>query len=69
MLRHAVISTDIRSIGYENGVLEIEFLKGGIYTYPNVPRKHYEYMLTHSHPGTYFQRMIKPLYPYNSKRF
>lgn len=69
MLRQAVVSTDIRSIGYENGVLEIEFLKGGIYTYPNVPREHYEFMISHSHPGTYFHRVIKPYYPYNSRRF
>ena len=69
MLKHAVVSTDIKSIGYENGVLEIEFLKGGIYTYPNVPQEHYEYMISHSHPGTYFHRMVKPYYPYNSKRF
>ncbi len=69
MLRRPVVSTDIRSIGYENGVLEIEFLKGGVYTYPNVPREHYEYMISHSHPGTYFHRMIKPYYPYISRRF
>lgn len=68
MQRVYVSSTDIRSIGYENGLLEIEFLKGGIYTYPNVPKYHYDFMISHSHPGTYFHKYIKPYYPYNSKR-
>jgi hypothetical protein len=63
MVRQSVSSTDIKSIGYENGVLEIEFIKGGIYQYPNVPRYHCEYMITHSHPGTYFHKEIKPYYP------
>jgi len=58
MIRYNVISTDIRSIGYENGTLEIEFLKGGIYTYPNVPKKHFDYMINNSNPGTYFHSMV-----------
>ena len=69
MNRIPVVSTDIRSIGYENGLLEIEFNKGGIYTYPNVPKEHYENMILYPHPGTYFHRYIKPFYPYNTKRF
>lgn len=68
MIRQPVSSTDIRSIGYENGVLEIEFHSGGIYTYPNVPKEHFDYMISHPHPGTYFHRMIKPYYSPNSKR-
>jgi hypothetical protein len=68
MIRKFVTSTDIRNIGYQNGTLEIEFINGGIYTYPNVPREHYAYMISHAHPGTYFQRYIKPYYPYSSKR-
>ena len=68
MLRYPVSSTDIRSIGYENNVLEIEFLSGGIYRYPNVPKHHFDYMRNNPHPGTYFHRMIKPYYPYSDKR-
>ena len=64
MLRQTVISTNIRSIGYENNVLEIEFLNGRIYQYKNVPREHFEYMITHAHPGTYFSRFIKDFYNY-----
>ena len=69
MNRVYVQSTDIRSIGYENGTLEIEFLNGGVYQYPNVPRMHYENMLHYPHPGTYFHKNVKPYYPYSSKRF
>lgn len=67
MNRIPVSSTDIRSIGYENGNLEIEFLSGGVYVYPNVPRSHFEHMTTYSHPGTYFHKYIKPYYPYSYK--
>lgn len=69
MNRVNVQSTDIRSVGYENGVLEIEFLNGGVYQYPNVPREAFLYMINNPHPGTYFHRNIKPYYPYSSKRF
>ncbi len=68
MLRVPVVSTNIRSIGYSNGTLEIEFRNGGIYTYPNVPKEHFDYMICNPHPGTYFHRVIKPNYPYSSKR-
>lgn len=68
MVRVPVNSTDIRSIGYANNTLEIEFLKGGIYQYPNVPKYHFDYMISNPHPGTYFHRMIKPYYPYSNKR-
>lgn len=68
MKRQSVFSTDIRSIGYENGVLEIEFLGGSIYTYPNVPKFHFDYMVSNPHPGTYFHQRVKPYYPYDSKR-
>lgn len=68
MDRIPVQSTDIRSIGYSNGVLEIEFLSGGIYTYPNVPKIHFDCMVSYPHPGTYFHRYVRPYYPYDSKR-
>ena len=67
MLRQYVVSTDIRSIGYENNVLEIEFRSGGIYRYQNVPKYHFDYMVSHPHPGAYFHKMIKPYYSYSNK--
>lgn len=67
MNRIPVASSNIYSVGYENGNLEIQFLNGWIYLYPNVPRKHFDYMISHAHPGTYFKRYVEPFYRYTEK--
>ena len=41
MVMHPVSSTDIASIGYENGTLYISFHKGGTYAYFGVPQSVY----------------------------
>ena len=41
MNRNFVNSSDIRSVGYENNTLEIEFNRGGIYQYHGVPQERY----------------------------
>jgi hypothetical protein len=67
MNRLTVISSDIKSVGYEltEELLEIEFHSGGIYQYSNVPPAiHYGLMNAVSH-GTYFNRYIKKsAYPF-----
>jgi hypothetical protein len=63
MNRQNVTSSDIRSIGYENGVLEIEFIFGGIYQYPGVPLETYKQLMSASSHGTYFHAHIKDKYP------
>lgn len=62
MRRIAVVSTSIRSVGYENRTLEIEFVSGMVYDYPNVPSYHFENMINNPHPGKYFNANIKPYY-------
>ena len=42
MNRIFVSSTDIESVGYENGTLEIAFNSGGIYRYLGVPLNIYQ---------------------------
>ncbi|WP_082674733.1 KTSC domain-containing protein, partial [Christensenella hongkongensis] len=42
MLRNPVSSSRIRSIGWENDTLEVEFHDGAIYQYYNVSRAEYE---------------------------
>ena len=37
MTRTPVNSSSIRSIGHEGSVLEVEFMSGAIYRYPDVP--------------------------------
>lgn len=61
MERQSVRSSNIASIGYDetNEILEIEFLRGGIYQYLNVPSfVHDELMEAESH-GKYFATYIK----------
>ena len=41
MVRHLVYSSRIKSVGWENNVLEIEFHDGAIYQYFNVSRAEY----------------------------
>lgn len=63
MNRTYVSSSDIRSVGYENNTLEIEFNSGGIYQYYGVPPKRYYGLISAGSCGGYFHRFIKPFYP------
>ena len=62
MNRIPVVSSNIRSVGYDNGVLEIEFNSGGIYQYPDVPRSTYESLMAASSKGGFFSTYIKERY-------
>lgn len=62
MNRQYVSSSDIRSIGYENSTLEIEFYRGGIYKYLNVPLNIYQELMNAGSHGQYFHRHIKNRY-------
>ena len=57
-----VYSSNLSSVGYENGVLEIHFHSGGIYQYDNVPRSVYEALLAAPSKGKYFHKHIKDNY-------
>lgn len=59
-----VSSSNISSIGYENGTLYVSFNSGGLYAYSGVPESvYYELMAASSH-GSYLARHIKGVYPY-----
>lgn len=64
MIRQRVISTNVHSVGYSNGVLEVQFLNGSIYQYYNVPFEIYRHLVSFTHPGTYLSRMVKGRYMY-----
>ena len=65
MIRRQVISSDVASIGYENGVLEVEFHKGGIYRYYNVDAGlFYEFLNAPSKGKFVHNVLIKYNYPY-----
>lgn len=59
----SVYSSDIGSVGYENGVLEIAFNSGGLYQYSGVPEVVYEELMSASSHGRYFHAHIKNHYP------
>lgn len=70
MIRQNVISSNIKSIGYDSEMrlLEIEFNSGGVYQYPNVPESVHSGLMAASSHGGYFHRNIKNSYSYRKKR-
>lgn len=64
MLRTPVVSSNIRSIGYDEiqRILEVEFLTGMIYEYNRVPPEVFSGFMTSASHGTYFSRFIKNVY-------
>lgn len=67
MERVQVDSSNIASIGYDqdNSTLEIEFIKGGVYQYYDVPSYVYEEIMSASSHGVYFSKNIKGTYNYS----
>lgn len=65
MNRQAVSSSNIRSVGFEDGTLEIEFNRGGIYQYYNVPEATYQSLITAQSVGKYFQAHIKDVFQFS----
>jgi hypothetical protein len=68
MDRVQVRSSNIRSIGYDQKTqtLEVEFLKGGIYKYFDVPRAIWAGFIGADSKGKYFIAHIKGVYRYSS---
>lgn len=62
MQRQFINSSDIRSVGYENNTLEIEFNRGGVYQYHGVPQDRYVSLINAGSSGSYFHNFIKPFY-------
>ncbi|ARV57468.1 hypothetical protein BZZ01_01410 [Nostocales cyanobacterium HT-58-2] len=64
--RIVVESEYLRSVGYDdlNQVLEIEFQKGEVYQYKDVPATVYAGLMNAPSHGKYFNANIKDFYPY-----
>ncbi len=64
MDRVSVVSTNIRSVGYdpESSTLEVEFNSGSIYQYLDVPESEYEGLMNAASKGRYLNRNIKGRY-------
>lgn len=63
MLRQPVSSSRMRSVGWENDTLEIEFHDGVVYQYYNVSRQEYESFINSSSLGSALSRLDK-CHPY-----
>ena len=59
-----VSSSNISSIGYENGTLYVSFHSGGLYAYSGVPVSVYQGLMSASSHGSYLARIVKGVYPY-----
>ena len=64
MKRQHVLSSNLKSVGYESNTLEIEFKKSGIYQYYRVPKIVYNNLMTAPSLGKYFNYNIKDKYSY-----
>jgi len=62
MKRTPVLSSNIDSIGYEAGTLEIKFKSGNIYQYQGVPEHVYHELMAAPSKGSYFADHIRDNY-------
>jgi KTSC domain len=67
MDRYSVASSNIASIGYDEGTetLEVEFLNGTVYQYYNVTQIVYEQLMQEGSKGRFLNTYIKNAYPYS----
>lgn len=60
MNRIPVRSSNLRSVGYQNGVLEIQFHNGAIYQYFDVPIELANELMRARSKGSFFKQEIEP---------
>lgn len=67
MERHIVSSSNIASIGYDQGTetLEVEFINGSVYQYYNVGQMIYDQMMEAPSKGRFLNMYIRNSYPYS----
>lgn len=59
-----VVSSDLHSVGYENGTLYIRFHSGSTYAYFNVTESDYRGLMAAPSHGRFFHACIKNRYEY-----
>lgn len=66
MERTAVSSSNIASVGYDEGsqTLEVEFIRGAVYQYFDVPQSIFIEMMGAGSVGSYFASAVKDSYRY-----
>lgn len=65
MERTYVDSSNLESVGYDsnNCILEVEFKRGTVYQYFNVPEYVFEELMSAGSIGSYFNLNIRNVYP------
>jgi hypothetical protein len=62
--RRLVNSSSVRSVGWSDGMLELEYVNGSIYQYDDVPQTTFAALLAAPSIGAYVNTHIKPYYDY-----
>jgi hypothetical protein len=62
--RRLVNSSSVRSVGWSDGTLELEYVNGSIYQYDDVPQTTFAALLAAPSIGWYVNTHIKPHYDY-----
>ena len=55
-----VVSSNIASLAYEDGTMEVKFKNGGLYRYREVPPEAWNRFISATSPGRHFQSDIRP---------
>jgi hypothetical protein len=64
MRRRPVNSSSVRSVGWQDGTLELEYVGGSVYRYYDVPQPTYAGLLAAESIGNYVNTEIKPYYEF-----
>lgn len=68
MERIPVSSSNLASVGYQDGILEVAFKSGSVYQYTGVPESVYEALMSAPSHGKFFAAYIRNNYPYRQVR-
>jgi len=63
MKRIPIKSSNLKAVGYESEILEVEFLNGGVYEYSEVPQENYDGLMAALSKGKYYNQYIKGQFP------
>ena len=64
MNRVSVTSSNIKSVGWENESMEVEFMNGAVYQYDGVPADVHQNLIEADSVGSFFHTEIKGNYAY-----
>jgi hypothetical protein len=62
VIRKPVVSTHVKSIGWESNVLEVEYSDGSVFSYKDVLESTWKLLEESESKGKFIARYIKPNY-------